>query len=139
MKYQETNWMAFGEVRKGLTGHSGVTGTFGADFIMRPSERLLITAGSRMHFGDDKFANTYFGVPTGSSSSFSAYTATGGLVSAGLQVSGSYFLNEKWSLDGAVSYERLLNDAADSPITQGGSEDQWRIGLGVSRVFNLNF
>jgi outer membrane protein len=32
-----------------------------------------------------------------------------------------------------------MGDAADSPITLNGSEDQWRIGLGVSRVFNLNF
>jgi len=138
LKYQETNWMAFGEVRKGVTGHSGVTGTLGADMILRPSDRWKFAVGPRVNFGDDEFADTYFGVdaPT---ANFGAYTATGGALSAGLQMTGSYYFDDKWSLDGGISYEKLLNDAADSPITVRGSEDQWRIAVGVSRVFNLNF
>lgn len=139
LAFQQTNWMAFGEVRKGVTGHSGITGTLGADLIYRPNDRWLITAGPRVNFGDDEFANTYFGVPTGSSSSYAAYDATGGALGAGLEVSGTYFIDDKWALEGAVSYEKLLGDAADSPITQNGSEDQWRIRLGLSRVFTLNF
>ena len=139
LTYQQTNWMAFGKVRKGVTGHSGVTGTIGADLIYRPNDRWLITAGPRVNFGNDEFANTYFGVPTGSSSSFAAYEATGGALGASLKVAGTYFIDDKWALEGAVSYEKLLGDAADSPITQNGSEDQWRIRLGLSRVFTLNF
>ncbi|MEH6831659.1 MAG: MipA/OmpV family protein [Sulfitobacter sp.] len=141
VKYQQTNWMAFGEVRKGVTGHSGIAGTWGADLIMRPSDRLRITAGPRVNFGNDEFANTYFGV-TGAeatASRFDAYEATGGALSAGLAVTGTYFIDDKWSLEGVVSYEKLMGDAADSPITLNGSEDQWRIGLGVSRIFTLNF
>ena len=141
LRYQQTNWMAFGEVRKGLTGHNGVTGTLGADWIMRPNDRWRIAAGPRVNFGDDEFANTYFGV-TGAeaaASSFNAYDAGGGALSAGLAVSGTYFIDDKWSLEGAVSYEKLMGDAADSPITLNGSEDQWRIGVGVSRIFTLNF
>jgi len=137
--YQETDWSAFVEVRKGVTGHSGVTGTVGADVIFRPSDRWLITAGPRMSFGNDEYADTYFSVPAGSTSSLATYDAGGGLLGAGVEVSGTYFLNDKWALEGGVSYEKLLADAADSPITQIGSEDQWRVRLGVSRTFNLNF
>lgn len=139
LTYQQTNWMAFGEVRKGVTGHSGVTGTLGADWIFRPNDRWLITAGPRVNFGDEEFASTYFGVPTGGSSNFAAFDASGGALGAGLEVAGTYFIDDKWALEGAVSYEKLLGDAADSPITQNGSEDQWRIRLGLSRVFTLNF
>lgn len=139
LTFQQTDWMAFGEVRKGVTGHSGVTGTLGADLIFRPSDRWLITAGPRVNFGNDEFANTYFGVSTDSTSSFAAYDATGGALGAGVQVSGTYFIDDKWSLEGALSYEKLLGDAADSPITQNGSEDQWRVRLGLSRAFTLNF
>ncbi|WP_298864917.1 MipA/OmpV family protein [uncultured Sulfitobacter sp.] len=141
LKYQQTNWMAFGEVRKGVTGHDGVTGTLGADWIVRPNDRWRFTAGPRVNFGNDEFANTYFGVSAAeaAASSFSQYDATGGALSAGLAVTGTYFIDDKWSLEGVVSYEKLLGDAADSPITLNGSEDQWRIGLGVSRIFNLNF
>ena len=141
LKYQQINWMAFGEVRKGLTGHSGVAGTLGADWIVRPNNRLRITAGPRVNFGNDDFANTYFGVSAeeAAASSFAEYNATGGALSAGLAVTGTYYIDDKWSLEGIVSYEKLMGDAADSPITLNGSEDQWRIGLGVSCVFNLNF
>lgn len=141
LKYQESNWRAFGEVRKGVSGHSGVTGTLGADLIMRPTDRFRITAGPRVNFGNDEFANTYFGVSAAeaAASNFNAYTATGGALSAGLAVSGTYFIDDKWSLEGLVSYEKMMGDAADSPITRNGSEDHWRIGLGVSRIFTLNF
>ncbi len=139
--YQQTYWKAFGEVRKGVGGHSGVTGTLGADLIYRPSDRWLFTAGPRVNFGDSDYANTYFGVSTAESvtSSFAAYDASGGALGAGIELQGTYFLDDKWAIEGAVSYEKLLNDAGDSPITAIGSDDQWRVRLGVSRVFTLNF
>ncbi|KEJ88162.1 MipA/OmpV family protein [Sulfitobacter donghicola] len=139
LSYQQTNWMAFGEVRKGVTGHSGVTGTIGADMILRPNDRWLITAGPRVNFGDDEFAATYFGTPIDGTTGFTPFDATGGALGAGFEVTGTYFIDDKWALEGAVSYEKLLGDAADSPITQIGSEDQWRLRLGLSRVFTLNF
>lgn len=138
LRYQETNWMVFGEVRRGVVGHDGLTGTLGGDLILRPNDRWKFAVGPRVNFGDDEFAETYFGVAN-ATPNFTAFDAGGGALSAGIEASGSYYINEKWSLDGGISFERLLGDAADSPITQGGSEDQWRVGLGVSRVFNLNF
>ncbi|MEH6646967.1 MipA/OmpV family protein [Sulfitobacter sp.] len=139
LAFQQTNWMAFGEIRKGVTGHNGVTGTLGADLILRPNDRFVIKAGPRVNFGNDEFANTYFGVPTGGTATFAGYDATGGALGAGVQVTGTYFLDDNWSLEGGVSYEMLLGDAADSPITMNGSEDQWRIQIGLSRQFTLNF
>jgi outer membrane protein len=120
LKFQQTNWMAYADIRKGVTGHDAVTGTLAADWIMRPSDRWLFTLGPRINFGDDEFANTYFGVST-ATPSFTAYTATGGALSAGILMTGSYYLDDKWSLDGGISYEKLLGDAADSPITLRGS------------------
>ncbi len=139
--YQQTNWRAFGDVRKGFGGHNGVTGTLGADLIYRPSQRWLFTIGPRVNLGDSDYANTYFGVSTSEAakSSFAAYDASGGALGAELEMQGTYFIDEKWAIEGAVSYEKLLNDAADSPIAGIGSEDQWRVRLGLSRVFTLNF
>lgn len=136
---QQTNWKAFGEVRKGVTGHSGLTGTLGADLILRPNDRWVLTAGPRVNFGDDEFANTYFGVDGSTTSAFDSFDAGGGALGAGLEVAGTYYIDDKWALEGALSYERLLGDAADSPITQNGSDDQWRVRVGISRAFNLNF
>ncbi|MFC6583253.1 MipA/OmpV family protein [Sulfitobacter aestuariivivens] len=58
---------------------------------------------------------------------------------AGFEVEATYELDDRWALEGAVRYEMLQNAAADSPITQAGSEDQWTVRLGLSRVFNLRF
>lgn len=141
LTYRQTNWLAFGQLRQGFGGHDGVTGTLGADAIFRPSDRITITAGPRLNLGDTDYANTYFGV-TGAeaaTSQFGTFDAGGGLLGAGVQVQGIYELNDDWALEGLLSYERLQNSAADSPITQQGSEDQWRLSIGVSRAFTLRF
>lgn len=141
LTYRQTNWLAFGEVRQGFGGHDGLTGTLGADLIFRPSDRFTVTAGPRINFGDSDYAGTYFGV-TGAeaaASSFGAFDADGGVLGAGVQVRGIYELDERWAVEGQLSYEKLQNSAADSPITQSGSDDQWRISIGLRRSFTLNF
>lgn len=139
VKFQQRHWSAFAEVRKGVTGHNGVTGTVGADFIFRPSDRWVITAGPRMEFGDDEFTDTYFGVPAGTTSTFGVFDAGSGAYSGGVEAAATYFIGDAWALEGAVTYDKLLNGAGDSPITQNGSDNQWSLSLGLSRSFTLNF
>lgn len=136
--YREVNWQAFAKVRRGFGGHEGVTGDIGADVIFRPDDRWTITAGPRFSLGNDTYADTYFGVDT-ATANFAAYEAGGGLLGAGVEVVATYQIDDTWGIEGAVSYEHLLNDAADSPITQAGSEDQWTMRLGVTRAFNWRF
>lgn len=141
LTYNERNFRAFGEVRRGFGGHEGITGTIGADLIFRPSDRLTISAGPRINLGNDEFASTYFGV-TGAqaaASNFGAFDAEGGMLGAGFEVQGTYRLNDLWAIEGDLSYEKLTDSAANSPITQAGSDDQWRISIGVSRAITLNF
>lgn len=139
--YQQTNWMAFGEVRKGVTGHSAWTGDVGADYIYRPTDRLTLTAGPRVSFGESEFAQDYFGVTQAEAdaSGFDAFDADGGALGAGFAIGAEYELSPNWSLDGELGYERLINDAGDSPITAIGDEDQWSLRIGVSREFTLRF
>ncbi len=139
--YQETNWLAFAEVRQGFGGHSGVTGTLGADLIMRPSDRWTITAGPRINLGNSEYASTYFGITPAEAgtSSFGAFAADGGVLGAGLAVGATYRIDDNWAFESLVSYEKLMNDAADSPITAIGSEDQWTVRFGLSRAFTLRF
>ena len=88
-----------------------------------------------------KRSRSYFGVSASeaAASSFGAFDAGGGVLGAGFEVEGIYRLDDRWALESTLSYERLQNDAADSPITQSGSEDQWRLSIGLSRAFTLNF
>jgi len=141
MTYRQERWMAYGEVRKGVAGHSGTTGTLGADLIFRPDARLTITAGPRVSFGDGNYASTYFGVTAAEAGAtgFGAFNAGGGALGAGIAVEATYKLSDVWSFNGLVGYEKLLGDAADSPITLNGSADQWTVRFGLSRAFTLRF
>ncbi len=141
--YQQTNWNIFGQVRQGFGGHRGVTGTIGSDFIFRPNDRLTISGGPRINLGDSEYANTYFGVSAAESAasggSYGAFDADGGVLGAGVSVRATYQMSDKWALEGTASYEKLMNDAQDSTITKAGSEDQWKVGVGLSRAFTLRF
>ena len=139
--YEQRNWRAFTDVRYGVIGHNAWVGEIGADAIAYPIEGLTLTAGPRLEFGTDSFARTYFGVSPGESanSGLDAYDASGGLLATGIEVGARYLFNERWGVEGAVSYGRLLNDAADSPITEQGSPDQYSARIGITRRISLDF
>ncbi len=139
--YQQTNWLAFGEVRQGFGGHHGVTGTLGADLILRPDTQWTITAGPRINLGDSDYASTYFGVTPAEAvtSTFGAYAADGGVLGAGISVGATYQFNDRWALELQLTYEKLMKSASDSPITAIGSDDQWTVSVGLSRAFTLRF
>lgn len=90
----------------------------------------------------DGYADTYFSVsaPGAVASGLPAFTARKGwkdwTVSTLGVVSLSGDLTGGLQLMGGVSYRRLLNDAADSPVTSiAGSRDQWTGLLGLGYTF----
>ena len=139
--YEQRNWRAFTDVRYGVIGHNAWVGEIGADAIAYPIEGLTLTAGPRLEFGTDSFARTYFGISAEESidSGLDRYDAQGGLLGAGIEVGARYLFNERWGVEGAVSYGRLVNDAADSPITEQGSADQYSARVGITRRISLDF
>jgi outer membrane scaffolding protein for murein synthesis (MipA/OmpV family) len=128
-------------VRYGFIGHNAWTGDIGADGIAYPMDGLTLTLGPRLGFGDNRFADTYFGISETESerSGLEAYDAKGGLLSAGVELGARYLFNDRWGVEGGASWGRLLNDAADSPITEEGSADQYRVRLGITRSISLDF
>lgn len=141
VSYQQTNYLVFGEVRQGFGGHSGVTGTLGADLILRPDDRWTFTAGPRINLGNTEYASTYFGVTPAEAgrSRFAAYEADGGVLGAGISIGATYQIDDRWALESEFTYEKLMNAAEDSPITAIGSDDQITLSIGLSRAFTLRF
>ena len=133
----------FAKLRRGFGGHEGFVADLGADYIARPTERLLLRAGPRMSLGDDDYASSYFGVSAAESVAtggrLGAFDAGGGVTSAGLEAVATYRLGGDWAVEGGISYDRLLGDAGDSPITEAGSEDQFGLRLGVSKRIRFGF
>ncbi|MGJ8544365.1 MAG: MipA/OmpV family protein [Sulfitobacter sp.] len=141
VEWRDTNVLVFGEIRQGFGGHDGVTGEIGADLILRPSDRWTLTAGPRLSLGSNDYASTYFGVTAAeaAASNFAAYDAEGGVLGAGFEIGATYRFSDLWAMESALTYEKLLNDAGDSPITAAGSDDQLSFRIGLSRTFNLRF
>lgn len=138
MRYGTENFAAFGTVRRGFGGHEGWVGEVGADAILRPTDRLRLSMGPRLFFGDDSYSDTYFGVTASeSSAALPAYDPDGGMVSAGVEFGARYQINDVWGLEGAVTWEKFTDDAADSPIVEQGSDEQWGVRFGVTRVFSI--
>jgi outer membrane scaffolding protein for murein synthesis (MipA/OmpV family) len=139
--YEQRNWRAFTDVRYGFVGHNAWVGEIGADAIAYPIEGLTLTIGPRLEFGTDSFARTYFGVSPQESvdSGLASYEASGGLLGTGIEIGARYLFNERWGVEGAATYDRLVGDAADSPITDRGSPDQYGFRVGITRRISLDF
>lgn len=137
------NWgsYSFAEARYGAIGHEALVAEAGADLIYAPNDQLTFRFGPRLFGGDDDYTATYFGVTAeeAAASGFDAFTPTGGVLSRGVKARVNYAINDLWGVEGTVSYSEFLNDAADSPIVQGGSAEQTSIGVTFSRKLEFRF
>jgi outer membrane protein len=128
------------ELLKGINGHHGVLGSVGADKIWRDGDRYVVSVGPRMLFSDARFERAYFGVTTAASlaSGLPAYRPKGGVYGVALASGANYALNNRWGVFGYGRYERLVGDAAKSPIVRDlGSRNQWSAGVGLNYIFTV--
>ena len=138
--YRHEAFRGFVALRRGFGGHDGLVGELGADVILQPAARLSFTFGPRLNFASAEYMDEYFSVSDeeAARSDFSAFDADGGLKGVEVEAEARYALTPSWSLVGSAGYERLVGDAADSPITEEGSENQFSAGLGVTYRFGLD-
>lgn len=129
-----------GEARKGIGGHEGVVGSIGADYISRDGDNYVFSIGPRLLFSDGRYQRAYFGVsPTAAiATGLPAYRPEGGVHAAALASGLSYQFNPRFGMFGYGRYERLMGDAAKSPvIRQLGSRNQYSAGIGLSYTFAI--
>jgi outer membrane protein len=128
------------EVLKGLGGHDGVVGQIGADQVWRDGDRYVFSIGPRLLFSDSKYQRAYFGVdPVAAlATGLPLYRPSGGVHGIALASGLSYQFSPRIGMFGYARYERLVGDAAKSPIVlELGSRDQFSGGLGISYTFGL--
>ncbi len=133
------NFRIRGELRQAVNGHDGLVGDLAADFIVRDGDQTIFSIGPRAHWGDNTFHDAYFGVPLAiPAASLAAYDPGGGFYSVGGRAGLTQRLGRNWGLFGYAGYDRLIGDAADSPIVrQLGSRDQLSGGLGLFIEFTV--
>jgi len=139
IEYNGPDYVVFADLRYGIVGHEAFVAELGADLSLAPREAVTVTVGPRVLLGDDDYAQTYFGVTSTESmaSAFESFDASGGMMSAGAEAEVVYSINNDWQVVGTVTYERLMNDAADSPIT--ATDDQINAQVVLTRRISLGF
>jgi outer membrane protein len=127
-----------GEVRRGIGGHDGWVGEFSADAIARDGDAWLVSLGPRVTLADARYHRAWYGVTPAAAltSGLAPFRPGGGVSAVGVAVGGLVQLDRRWGLAAYARYDRLVGDAADSPITRGpGSRGQPSVGIGLSYIF----
>lgn len=128
------------ELRQGIGGHEGLVGSFGADRIWRDGDRYVFSIGPRVLFSNSKYQRAYFGITDAGAlaSGLPAYRPDGGIHAVAATSGLTYQFDPQWGAFGFARYERLVGDAADSPIVRElGSRNQLSGGVGLSYTFTV--
>jgi outer membrane scaffolding protein for murein synthesis (MipA/OmpV family) len=127
-------------VYNGVTGNLRVTYYYPFPQAVAGQE-LIGTIGLGMFFASDSFNRKYFGVGGSDLTLFPElggrpYNPGSGLTSVKIPFSLSTQVNRNWLLTFAGRYERLLNDAKDSPVVnRRGDANQWQVGVAATYLF----
>lgn len=110
-----------------LTGAMSIDDMENMDEDAVPGPALMF--GVSTDWADDNYMESYWGVSQkqATKSGYSQYNAGAGFKSVNVELGMMYPINENWALQAHVGYSKLLDDAADSPITK--DEDQIFGGL----------
>jgi MipA family protein len=106
----------------------------GAQVEKAVSDRVTLTGRIGATYADDNYMDTYFGTFDGTNVLDSE--ADAGFKDVHVQLGVKAELDEHWTGRASVTYSRLLDDAADSPIVE--SEDQFRGLVGLSYRFDVS-
>lgn len=129
------------EVRHGIGGHEDVVAEAKIEFIGRTEifdQQLMYSAGPRIGYMGENYAETYFGVNAAQSaaSGLAQYNTDAGLLTYGVGASLIVPITENVSTLMFANYTQLGDEAADSSLVQQrGSEHQTMVGIFLNYTF----
>ena len=132
------NFRIRGELRQGIGGHDGLVGNVGGDVVMRDGDRYLFSIGPRISYGDGDFHRAFFGVTPAESvrTGLATFAPDGGLYAVGATAGLLFQLSPRWGVYSYAKYDRLIEDAARSPVVRGfGTRNQLSGGLALTYTF----
>lgn len=138
---QKDSWRIRAELLQGVNGHKGLVGEIGADKIWRDGDRYVISIGPRVLFSDSRYQRAYFGITPAASlaTGLPVYRPKSGVHGVAVASGVTYALNARWGMFGYARFERLVGDAAKSPIVREfGSRNQVSGGIGLNYTFVIH-
>jgi outer membrane protein len=141
VEYFPVDWLrGRAELRRGFGGHQGVVADLSADAIVPVMQRFIVSAGPRFTWESTAATSPYFGIDTvqAMAAGLPVFNAKGGAHSVGAGAQISYHVDPKWEVHAYVEYQRLLGDAAASPLVAlRGLPNQTAVGIGASYSFDF--
>jgi outer membrane scaffolding protein for murein synthesis (MipA/OmpV family) len=120
------------EVMHGLRENAGTVANFSADLVQKFG-LYTISGGPRVSVADRDFMQFHFGVTPAAAlrnGLVTPFDARAGFKSAGYNLSVSYEWSQAWKSTVWQNYDRLVDDAARSPVTSKlGSANQFSFGV----------
>jgi len=140
VSYRVGMFRGLATIRRGFGGHEGWVGDGGVYVILDPTPQFELSLGPRVYLASNDYIDTYLGVTPGQAadSGLREFNPDGGVEGIGASAITRYQLTRHWAIVGKFDYERLIGDAADSPITDLGSENQFTGALGLTYKFGLD-
>ncbi|MBX3561109.1 MAG: MipA/OmpV family protein [Sphingomonas sp.] len=128
------------EGRRGIGGHDGWVGDISADFVIRDDDNMIFSIGPRARIADGGYHRAYFGVTPAAATAtgLPEYRPGGGFYAIGASAGLTRRLSREWGIYAYAGYDRLIGDAADSPLVRTfGSRDQFSGGIGLFYEFTV--
>jgi outer membrane protein len=129
------------EARQGIGGHESLLGDVSADFVARDGDRTIFSIGPRARLSDAGYQRAYFGVSPAASTAtgLPVYRPGSGVYAVGIFSGLNHKFNATWGMKAYAGYDRLMGDAADSPLVRRyGSRDQLSGGLALTYTFRIH-
>lgn len=127
------------EYRQGVMNNHGGTAQLEISMGLLKTETWRVLALADLLWGSKTHMRTNFGVSpeqaNNSTFGLPVYQPGSGLMETRLTLGAEYSLSEKVQIGQFISYGRLLDAAAASPIVDAGSKNQLAIGGGVILTF----
>ncbi len=129
------------EVRQGFGAHHGLLVDMGVSYRDHLTDELLLSFGPGATWASNDYMDTYFGIDAGQSarSGYRRFDAGAGFKDVSFGAALSYSPLPFLALTGFANYERLLGDAARSPLVEdGGSPNQVMLGVTLTLRFGFD-
>ena len=117
---------------RGCLGDAGDGGllNLGATYKLYNANFVSVNVNASVKLGSSSYMQSYFGVPTAQSaaSGFAAYQPAAGLAMAQVGLTGGFPISREIYIISSVTVQRLLGDAANSPIVKKKTQPAAFIG-----------
>jgi outer membrane protein len=128
------------EIRQGVHGHHGIVSDIFVDAVIPVGPQWTFSGGPRLTLATAPATGPYFSIDAAQSvaSGLPIFDAKGGVRSVGAGTQARYFWTPQLATHAFLEYERLMGDAASSPlVVQRGTPDQLTIGFGATYSIDI--